>query len=143
MKTILLGVIAMMSVTSIYAQQEAMFTHYAFNTLAVNPGYAGSRDALTVTTLHRSQWVGFDGAPTTQTLNVHSPIHNDKLGVGLSILNDKIGPISTFSIFADFACTFQKSPFALIILEIAQGLLISHPKAFALFPMHLFAFPIY
>jgi len=111
----------MMSVTSIYAQQEAMFTHYSFNTLAVNPGYAGSRDALTVTTLHRSQWVGFDGAPTTQTLNVHSPIHNDKLGVGLSILNDKIGPISTFSIFADFAYKIQINEKAKLSLGLKAG----------------------
>lgn len=85
------------------AQQDAMFTHYAFNTLAINPGYAGSRDALTITGLHRSQWVGFDGAPTTQTLTAHMPFMNDKIGVGLSILNDAIGPINQTSFYADFA----------------------------------------
>lgn len=85
------------------AQQDAMFTHYMFNTLAVNPGYAGSRDALTITGLHRSQWVNFPGTPTTQTLTLHAPIKNDKLGLGLSVLNDKIGPTNTTAIYADFA----------------------------------------
>ena len=69
-----------------------MYTHYAFNTLAINPGYAGSREALTLTALHRSQWVGFEGAPITQTLTLHAPLLDNKLGLGLSILNDNIGP---------------------------------------------------
>ncbi len=86
-----------------YAQQSSMFTHYMYNTLAVNPGYAGSREALTVTALHRSQWVGFAGAPTTQTLTMHSPLINENIGVGLSVLNDKIGPTNNTSIIADFA----------------------------------------
>ena len=59
------------------AQQDAMFTHYMYNTLAINPGYAGSRDALTITALHRSQWVGFAGAPMTQTITVHTPFKNE------------------------------------------------------------------
>ena len=96
--------ILILSVSGILlAQQEAMFTHYAFNTLAVNPAYAGSRDALTITGLHRSQWVGFDGAPTTQTLTLHTPILNDKIGVGLSVLNDKIGPSNNTALYFDAA----------------------------------------
>jgi len=85
------------------AQQDAMFTHYMYNTLAVNPAYAGSRDALTITGLHRSQWVGFDGAPITQTLTAHTPIINENVGLGLSVINDKIGPINTTSLYADFS----------------------------------------
>lgn len=103
MKRILTSVILLLLGSMAYAQQEAMFTHYAFNTLAVNPAYAGSRDALTITGLHRSQWVGFDGAPITQTLTFHTPILKDKLGVGLSILNDKIGPTNVTSLYADLA----------------------------------------
>lgn len=101
-KTILTLVLAISSL-AIFAQQDAMFTHYMFNTLSVNSGYAGSRDALTITGLHRSQWVGFDGAPTTQTLTLHSPIYNENLGVGLSLVNDKIGPTNNTSIYGDFA----------------------------------------
>jgi len=86
-----------------FAQQDPMFTHYMDNTLAINPAYAGSRDAMTVTALHRSQWVGFDGAPVTQTLTLHSPVFSPNTGIGVSILNDKIGPSNTTSMYVDFS----------------------------------------
>ncbi len=104
-----------------FAQQDAMFTHYMFNTQAVNPGYAGTRDALTITGLHRSQWVGFEGAPVTQTLTGHTPILNDQLGVGLSIINDKVGPISTTSFYADLAYKFQISDKGKLSLGLKGG----------------------
>lgn len=86
---------------SMYAQQDAMYTHYMFNTLMVNPAYAGSRDVLTVTGLHRSQWVDFPGAPSTQTLTLHTPAFNEQLGLGLSVVNDKIGPTNNTSAYGD------------------------------------------
>lgn len=79
-----------------------MYTHYAFNTLSINPAYAGSREALTLTALNRSQWVGFKGAPTSQTINLHSPIGED-MGVGLSFMHDKTGPVNMNSVYADYA----------------------------------------
>lgn len=85
------------------AQQDPMYTHYMYNTLEVNPGYAGSRDALTVTALHRSQWVDFKGAPITQTLTMHGPVRDRNIGLGFSVLNDKIGPTNNTSLFGDFA----------------------------------------
>ena len=91
------------AICHLYAQQAPMYTHYMYNTLVVNPGYAGSRDALTVTALHRSQWVSFAGAPKTQTITMHAPLRSQHLGVGLSVLNDKIGPGNNTSIIADFA----------------------------------------
>lgn len=89
------------------AQQDAMYSHYSFNTLAINPAYAGTRDALTVTGLNRNQWLGFPGAPTTQTLTLHTPVHNNKIGLGLSVINDKVGPISNTAAYADFAYHIQ------------------------------------
>lgn len=88
-------------------QQDAMYTHYAFNTLGVNPAYAGSRDVITITGLHRSQWIGFDGAPITQTLTFHSPIFHESLGAGLSIINDKIGPVNMTSFYGDLSYRFK------------------------------------
>ena len=89
--------------TAMFGQQDPMFTHYAFNTLAVNPAYAGTRDALTVTGLHRMQWVDFSGAPVTQTLTLHTPIIRKNIGLGVSVLNDKIGPTNTLSLYVDFS----------------------------------------
>ncbi len=90
-----------------FSQQDAMFTHYSFNTLAVNAGYAGSRDALTVTGLHRSQWISFPGAPITQTITAHAPILEQKMGIGFSLLNDKIGPTNMTGFNIDLAYKIQ------------------------------------
>ena len=73
------------------AQQDAQYTQYMYDTLSVNPAYAGSRGQLSFAGLYRSQWVGLDGAPETFTLNLHSPIRNSRLGYGISIVNDNIG----------------------------------------------------
>ena len=123
MKKIVISILSMLTLglSAIEAQQDAMYTHYAYNTLAVNPGYAGSRDALTITGLHRSQWVGFDGAPVTQTLTLHSPFMNDKIGLGMSVVNDKIGPMNVTSFYADFAYRIKVSDKGRLSLGLKGG----------------------
>ncbi|OQY42127.1 MAG: hypothetical protein B6242_16515 [Anaerolineaceae bacterium 4572_78] len=93
----------LLSLVGVYAQQDAMYTHYSFNTLSINPAYAGTRDALTVTGLHRSMWVGFPGAPVTQTITAHAPVFSKDIGLGLSVVNDKIGPTHQSSFSVDYA----------------------------------------
>ncbi len=122
MKRILITLIIVASSLIGFAQQDAMFTHYMFNTLAVNPGYAGTRDALTVTGLHRSQWVGFDGAPTTQTITLHSPIFNENMGLGLSILSDKIGPTDLKTIYVDYSYRIKVTKKASLRFGLKAGL---------------------
>ncbi|HDZ04829.1 hypothetical protein LCGC14_0197920 [marine sediment metagenome] len=89
-KIVITTILIIISIWGIKGQQDAQYTQYMYNTIAVNPAYAGSRGVLSIAALHRSQWVGLDGAPTTQTLNVHTPI-SDRVGLGLSIVNDEIG----------------------------------------------------
>ncbi|WP_077404724.1 type IX secretion system membrane protein PorP/SprF [Cellulophaga omnivescoria] len=84
-------ILVLLVLDSVSAQQDAQYTQYMFNTLAVNPAYAGSRGQLSVAALYRSQWVGLEGSPKTQTINLHSPIRNSNLGYGISIVNDQIG----------------------------------------------------
>ena len=115
---IVFGLIVSMSA---FAQQDAMFTHYMYNTLAINPAYVGSRNALTVTGLNRNQWVGFDGAPITQTLTVHSPIGSDQIGLGASIIQDKIGPTKSTSVYADFAFRIKLSEKSKLAFGIKGG----------------------
>ncbi|MDC6406652.1 MULTISPECIES: type IX secretion system membrane protein PorP/SprF [Maribacter] len=91
--------------TSLLAQQDAQYTQYMYNTVSVNPGYAGSRGQMSIAALHRSQWLGLEGAPTTQTFNIHSPIGYNGLGLGLSIVNDRIGPTSETNFDVDFSYT--------------------------------------
>jgi type IX secretion system PorP/SprF family membrane protein len=105
------------------AQQDAMYTHYMFNTQAVNPAYAGSREALSVTTLHRSQWAShFPRNPVTQSLTLHTPLRNENIGMGLSIFNDRLGPEKTTSIFADFAYRIQVSDYGKLSFGLKGGL---------------------
>jgi type IX secretion system PorP/SprF family membrane protein len=73
------------------AQQDAQYTQYMYNTMSVNPAYAGSRGQFSAAALYRSQWVGLAGAPETFTLNLHSPIRNSNLGYGISVVQDNIG----------------------------------------------------
>ena len=100
-------------------QQDALYSQYMFNPLVLNPAYAGSREALSMVLLHRSQWWGFDGAPSTQTFSAHTPLillgnksgkrkrsralENKKIGVGLNLINDNIGPGNSLGIFGSGA----------------------------------------
>jgi type IX secretion system PorP/SprF family membrane protein len=101
-KIISLGLFLVFAMTAI-AQQDAMFTHYMFNTLDINPAYAGSRNAMSIVGIHRSQWTGFDGAPVTQSISMNTPLFREEFAGGFSVMNDKIGPIKTSSINLDFA----------------------------------------
>jgi type IX secretion system PorP/SprF family membrane protein len=103
------------------AQQDPMYTHYMYNTLSINPAYAGSRDALTVSALHRSQWVGFDGAPMTQTITMHAPIANKHIGLGLTAVNDKIGPVNNTSVSGQFAYMMQLNSKSKLSLGMSGG----------------------
>lgn len=103
------------------AQQDPMYTHYMYNTLSINPAYAGSRDALTITALHRSQWVDFKGAPMTQTLTLHSPIANKHIGLGLAASNDKIGPINNTAVSGSFAYMMQLTKKSKLALGLSGG----------------------
>ncbi|GGG49902.1 PorP/SprF family type IX secretion system membrane protein [Bizionia arctica] len=99
--------IALLSCTVGIAQQLPQFTQYMYNTISINPAYAGSRETLSVVALHRSQWVGFDGGPITQTLSISSPLRNEKMGVGLSVINDKLGDERFTYVYGDFSYTIQ------------------------------------
>lgn len=103
--------VLVMGVTSYsIAQQEAQYTQYLDNMLYYNPAYAGQRDMMNFNLLHRQQWIGFDGAPMTTSFSVHSPLRYESVGLGLSILNDKVGPTNATWINADasYALRFKK-----------------------------------
>ncbi len=86
-----------------YAQQDPMFSQYMFNTLSINPAYAGSADLLTVNAIYRHQWVKFDGAPVTQTITAHMPLKKESLSFGGSIINDSHGAVKQTGIYGDLS----------------------------------------
>ncbi len=89
-KYIALFILIILSTEVAKAQQDPQYTQYMYNTIVVNPAYAGSRGVLSMAALYRTQWVGLDGAPNTFTLNLNTPV-SERVGVGLSIINDEIG----------------------------------------------------
>jgi type IX secretion system PorP/SprF family membrane protein len=90
------------------AQQDAQYTQYMYNTINVNPAYAGSRGVMSIFGLYRTQWVGLDGAPTTNAFSLNAPLGSN-LGGGLSFVNDKIGPTVENTISVDISYTIQTS----------------------------------
>jgi len=104
------------------AQQDAQYTQYMYNTISVNPAYAGSRGVMSVMGLHRSQWVGLDGAPRTQTLTVNTPLgENERLGLGFSVVNDEIGPTDETYFGVDFSYTIRTSELGKLSFGIKGG----------------------
>lgn len=87
----------------IQAQQAPEYTQYMYNTMSLNPGYTGSTEDLEATLLYRSQWVGLDGAPKTANFGILSPISSNKMGLGLNVVNDRIGPSNETLFTANYA----------------------------------------
>lgn len=88
------------------AQQDPQYTQYMYNMNVINPAYAGSKENLAIGLLYRSQWVGIDDAPKTATFSANSPVGKN-VGVGFSIVSDKIGPVEENNVFADFSYTLN------------------------------------
>ncbi len=119
---ILVTLISSLFIVEVSAQQDAQYTQYMYNTLSINPAYAGQRDVLSALLLYRTQWVGLDGAPDSGTFNIHSPIgESKKVGLGLSIINDRIGPTQETYLDLNFSYTINTSEEGRLSLGLKGG----------------------
>ena len=107
MKRITVVIFFLALVQTLSAQQQSLYSQYIFNLYAVNPAYAGSRDALSANLSYRAQWVGFEGSPKTQNFSIHSPLRKKNMAVGLQFQNDEIGARSATSFSATYAYTLN------------------------------------
>lgn len=107
MKKFIALIIATTLAGGLCAQQEVMVSHYMFNGLFLNPAYAGSHPYMSATALHRSQWVGLEGAPSTQVFGFDTPLFDNKLGAGLTVINDRIGDTRQLEVNANVAYHLQ------------------------------------
>lgn len=101
--TVLISFVVLVFSHNIRAQYDAMFTQYMFNETFINPAYAGSKEAMSASILHRQQWMNFPGRPITTTFSVHGPLMNNKMGVGLSVLNEQIGKLNRNIVYLNYA----------------------------------------
>ncbi|MBL0330202.1 MAG: type IX secretion system membrane protein PorP/SprF [Bacteroidetes bacterium] len=101
-----------------FSQHNNQYSQYMFNGLAINPAYAGANKALNITLLHRNQWTGFDGAPKTTSLSIHTPLPNNKLNVGVNFISDRYGVTNKNIVNGIFAykLNFSKSSLSFGIL---------------------------
>ncbi|MBQ0734065.1 type IX secretion system membrane protein PorP/SprF [Aquimarina celericrescens] len=104
-----------------FTQQLPQFTQYMFNTISINPAYAGSRETLSIVALHRSQWTGIDGGPQTQTLSAHTPLKNEKVGLGVSVIRDAPGFENYLYLYGDFSYTLNLSDNTKLALGVKAG----------------------
>ncbi len=102
-KSIFVAFTALLVSNAVMGQQDPLFTQYIQNPMAVNPAYSGSLQVMNATLISRLQWTGFDGAPRTNYLSVASPLADERISVGVNLVNDKVGPITQNGLFADAA----------------------------------------
>ncbi len=105
-KLYFIAILALSVFTEVQAQQDPNYTQYMYNMSVINPAYAGSKENLSGGLLYRSQWVGIEGAPNTGTFFLHSPVGKN-VGLGLSVISDKIGPVQENNVYADFSYTLN------------------------------------
>ena len=101
--TLFIFALLLFAVASLSAQQESHYTQFMYNKLLINPAYAGARDGIATIASVRQQWAGFDGAPRTICVSAHSPILENKMGVGLTIVNDQMGPRTVSGVYGNAA----------------------------------------
>ncbi|UMY66175.1 MULTISPECIES: type IX secretion system membrane protein PorP/SprF [unclassified Flavobacterium] len=107
MKKLYLAALAvLLGATGLYAQQDPHYTQYMYNMNVMNPAYAGSKDHLSMGLLYRKQWVNLDGAPETATFSGSLPVGRN-VGLGLSVISDKIGPVEEQNAYGDFSYTLR------------------------------------
>lgn len=104
---VLVGILFYLGCVEMHAQQDPQYTHYMYNTVNINPAYAGNRGAMSIFGLHRTQWVGLDGAPRTNAFSINTPIQNSKLGLGIGFVNDRLGIIEENTISVDVSYTID------------------------------------
>ncbi|WP_146870437.1 PorP/SprF family type IX secretion system membrane protein, partial [Flavobacterium branchiophilum] len=105
-KIYLVALTLFLGIVDATAQQDPHYTQYMYNMNIINPAYAGSKENLSFGLLYRKQWVEIEDAPTTFSLSGSMPVGKN-VGVGLSLLNDKIGPVEETNAYADFSYTLN------------------------------------
>lgn len=122
MRKIYLGLLLTLGLLSeVSAQQDPHYTQYMYNMSVMNPAYAGSKENLSMGLLHRRQWIELEDAPTTSTLFGHSPVGKN-VGLGLSVVSDKIGPVEENNVYGDFSYTLKLGGEHKLALGLKAGL---------------------
>lgn len=124
------ALLALLGICESSAQQDPHYTQYMYNQSVINPAYAGSREGLSLGLLHREQWSGLEGAPKTTTFFGNGRV-GKKVGLGLSVISDKIGPVSENNVYADFSYTLKLQPGHNLALGLKAGMTMQQSDFFS------------
>jgi type IX secretion system PorP/SprF family membrane protein len=105
-KIYFIAILALSVLSEVQAQQDPHYTQYMYNMSVMNPAYAGSKESVSGGLLYRKQWVEIEDAPSTGTFFIHSPVGKN-VGLGLSVVSDKIGPVEENNFYGDFSYTLN------------------------------------
>ena len=105
-KLFLTSLLVFIALMDVKAQQNPHYTQYMYNMNVINPAYAGSKENIAFGLLYRKQWVNIEDAPTSFTFSGHTPTGNN-VGLGLSFISDKIGPVTEQNVYGDFSYTLK------------------------------------
>jgi type IX secretion system PorP/SprF family membrane protein len=103
MNRFILTILAVLFPLHLLGQMFPLSDHYVYDALAINPAFAGCHDALSATISYRNQWVGFKDAPKSEILSVHTPVYNDRIGLGLLVERNSIGIFKETSLIGNYA----------------------------------------
>lgn len=103
MKRLIYSILFFLFPLLLSGQMFPLSDHYMYNALSINPAFAGCHDALSATISYRNQWVGFNDAPKSQILSVHSPVKNNRIGLGLLIERNSIGIFKETNLVGNYA----------------------------------------
>ena len=120
-KLFLVAILGLLMGVDLQAQQDPHYTQYMYNMSVMNPAYAGSKDNLSLGLLHREQWIELEDAPVTSTFFGHSPVGKN-VGLGLSVISDKLGPVEENNIYGDFSYTLKLGGEHKLALGLKAGL---------------------
>ncbi len=109
MRKIIVTILFFVSIQLAYSQHIPLYSQYIFNGLVLNPAFTGSRECLSITLDYRAQWISIEGAPNTFSFSAHAPLKNEKMGIGLTVQNDKIGVTNMSSIFPSYSYKLKLS----------------------------------
>lgn len=119
-KIIIIAVVLLMAISG-YAQQNAPFSQYIFNMMLINPAYVGTKQLISINGTYNTQWTGFKGAPSTQTVSAEGPI-NQNMGIGLHFMNDRIGAQYQQGLFGSYAYIIRFNEKWRMSLGLAAGI---------------------
>jgi hypothetical protein len=105
-KLFLIFLLVFISLIDVKAQQNPHYTQYMYNMNVINPAYAGSKENFSFGLLYRKQWMNIEDAPTSFTFSGHTPAGKN-VGLGLSFISDKIGPVTEQNAYGDFSYTLK------------------------------------